>query len=63
MTDWLTGLKNHGYFFERLSNELDRSLRHRRPLSVIIADIDDFKVVNDTRGHAAGDRVLRRSLP
>ena len=59
VTDWLTGLKNHGYFFERLSNELDRSLRHRRPLSVIIADIDDFKVVNDTRGHAAGDRVLQ----
>jgi diguanylate cyclase (GGDEF)-like protein len=59
MTDWLTGLKNHGYFFERLSNELDRSLRHRRPLSVIIADIDDFKVINDTRGHAAGDRVLQ----
>jgi diguanylate cyclase (GGDEF)-like protein len=59
VTDWLTGLKNHGYFFERLSNELDRSLRHRRPLSVVIADIDDFKMINDTRGHAAGDRVLQ----
>jgi diguanylate cyclase (GGDEF)-like protein len=59
VTDWLTGLKNHGYFFERLSDELDRGLRHRRPLAVVICDIDDFKQINDTRGHAAGDRVLQ----
>jgi diguanylate cyclase (GGDEF)-like protein len=59
VTDWLTGLKNHGFYFERLSEELDRGLRHRRPLSVAIADIDDFKAINDTRGHAAGDHVLQ----
>ncbi len=59
VTDWLTGLKNHGYYFERLSEEMDRGLRHRRSLSVVIADIDDFKIINDTRGHAAGDRVLQ----
>ncbi|MBT8214474.1 MAG: diguanylate cyclase [Acidimicrobiia bacterium] len=59
VTDWLTGLKNHGYYFDRLSDELDRSLRHRRPMSVVIGDIDDFKQINDTRGHAAGDRVLQ----
>ncbi len=59
VTDWLTGLKNHGYFFERLDEELDRSLRHRRPLSLLLADLDDFKLVNDSRGHAAGDRVLQ----
>lgn len=59
VTDWLTGLKNHGYFFERLADELDRGLRHRRPLSVLIGDIDDFKQINDTRGHAAGDQVLQ----
>ncbi|MBT8211946.1 MAG: diguanylate cyclase, partial [Acidimicrobiia bacterium] len=59
VTDWLTGLKNHGYYFDRLADELDRSLRHRRPMSVVIGDIDDFKQINDTRGHAAGDRVLQ----
>ncbi len=59
VTDWLTGLKNHGYFFERLNEELDRALRHRRPLSLLLADLDDFKQVNDSRGHAAGDRVLQ----
>ena len=59
VTDWLTGLKNHGYYFERLTEELDRSLRHRRSMSVVIGDIDDFKVINDTRGHAAGDHVLQ----
>ncbi len=59
VTDSLTGLKNHGYFFERLSEEIERARRYQRPLSVIIADIDAFKAVNDTYGHLTGDKVLR----
>lgn len=59
VTDPLTGLKNHGFFFDRLGEELERARRYGRPLSVIIADVDDFKSINDTYGHVAGDRVLR----
>ena len=59
VTDWLTGLKNHGYFFDRLSEELERSRRYDRPLAVIMADLDDFKGINDAYGHSSGDTVLR----
>lgn len=59
VTDPLTGLRNHGFFFDRLGEELERARRYDRPLAVVIADIDDFKAVNDTFGHAAGDRVLK----
>lgn len=59
VTDSLTGLKNHGYFFERINEEIERARRYQRPLAVVIADIDDFKAVNDTYGHLSGDRVLR----
>ena len=59
ITDWLTGLKNHGYFWQRLGEELQRARRYDRPLAVIMADLDDFKAVNDEFGHSIGDEVLR----
>lgn len=58
-TDYLTGLANSRAFFESASRELDRARRYRRPISVIYLDLDDFKMVNDERGHVAGDEVLR----
>jgi len=57
-SDPLTGLANHGAFFERLDAELQRSRRHGRPLSLVLIDLDHFKSVNDVHGHLAGDGVL-----
>jgi diguanylate cyclase (GGDEF)-like protein len=57
--DGLTGLWNHRVIVERLSQEMIRSLREGTPLSVILADIDHFKKVNDSFGHLAGDLVLK----
>ena len=57
--DALTGLFNRRYILDRLEQELAWSVRHRRPLSVAMLDIDHFKRVNDTWGHPAGDRVLQ----
>ena len=56
--DALTGLYNSRYFWARLEDETGFALRHQRPLALLVGDIDLFKRVNDTRGHAAGDRVL-----
>ncbi|HEX5828319.1 MAG TPA: diguanylate cyclase [Candidatus Limnocylindrales bacterium] len=56
--DPLTGFFNHRYLHERLSEEVVRAVRTRRPLSVVMIDLDDFKVVNDTYGHVYGDGVL-----
>jgi diguanylate cyclase (GGDEF)-like protein len=56
--DPLTGYFNHRYLHERLSEEVVRAVRTRRPLSVVMLDLDDFKVVNDTFGHVYGDGVL-----
>lgn len=56
--DPLTGFYNHRYLHERLSEEVVRAVRTRRPLSVVMLDLDDFKLVNDTFGHVYGDRVL-----
>jgi diguanylate cyclase (GGDEF)-like protein len=56
--DPLTGFFNHRYLHERLGEEVVRSQRARRPLSVLMLDLDDFKLVNDTFGHLFGDRVL-----
>ncbi|MEQ9337011.1 MAG: diguanylate cyclase, partial [Miltoncostaeaceae bacterium] len=57
-TDALTGLANHRAFQERLRTEVARAHRYQRPLAVVVFDLDGFKLVNDTHGHAAGDRAL-----
>jgi diguanylate cyclase (GGDEF)-like protein len=59
VTDHLTGLYNRRYFMNRAGEEIQRSLRHQAPLSVLMVDIDHFKDFNDTYGHATGDRVLQ----
>jgi diguanylate cyclase (GGDEF)-like protein len=56
--DPLTGFFNHRFLHERMGEEVVRSQRGRRPLSVLMLDLDDFKLVNDTFGHLFGDRVL-----
>ena len=56
--DPLTGYYNHRFLHERLGEEVIRAQRARRPLSVLMLDLDDFKLVNDTFGHLFGDRVL-----
>ena len=59
-TDGLTGLANHRVFYERLEQELARARRYDAPVSLLMIDIDDFKELNDTCGHPAGDEALRR---
>ncbi len=56
--DPLTGFYNHRYLHERLGEEVVRTQRAKRQLSVLMLDLDDFKLVNDTFGHLFGDRVL-----
>ena len=56
--DPLTGFYNHRFLHERLGEEVVRSKRGRRAMSVLMLDLDDFKLVNDTFGHLFGDRVL-----
>lgn len=58
-TDALTGLANRRAFMEALQRELGRHHRHGRALGVMMLDIDHFKCINDTYGHAAGDCVLQ----
>jgi len=60
MTDGLTGLFNRRYFDVNLGKEIRRSIRYRKELSVAIIDLDNFKQLNDTRGHVFGDLVLKR---
>jgi diguanylate cyclase (GGDEF)-like protein len=58
-TDALTGLHNHRRTQEALSLEIDQSKHTRKPLAVMLIDIDGFKLFNTTYGHAAGDRILK----
>lgn len=59
MQDALTGLANRALLSDRLERALARSARSGRPIAVMLCDLDRFKPVNDTYGHAAGDQVLR----
>jgi len=59
INDALTNCPNKRYFNEFLDREIARSNRHKRPLSLLMLDLDDFKIVNDSMGHLAGDYALR----
>jgi diguanylate cyclase (GGDEF)-like protein len=59
VTDPLTGCRNRRFFDEIIAHELNLHRRYGTPLSLLFVDIDNFKAINDTLGHAAGDRVLR----
>lgn len=59
ITDGLTGLYNHRHFLELLEREFRSALRRQAPLSLLVTDIDSFKLVNDTYGHLAGDQLVR----
>ncbi|WP_457666963.1 tetratricopeptide repeat-containing diguanylate cyclase, partial [Thiolapillus sp.] len=58
-TDPLTGLYNHAYCYSLAEETFHRCMRKKQPFAVVVADIDWFKRVNDTYGHAAGDKVLQ----
>jgi two-component system cell cycle response regulator len=60
MRDGLTEIYNKRKYDEELQREFARAVRHSRPLSLIIFDLDEFKVVNDTYGHLCGDFVLKQ---
>ncbi|MEW9572392.1 diguanylate cyclase [Rhodanobacter sp. Si-c] len=58
-TDTLTGLANRAHWLETAAREMHRYLRNQRPATLILLDIDGFKLVNDRHGHAAGDALLQ----
>ncbi len=62
VTDPLLGIFNRRYLHERLPQDAARSRRYGQPLSLVMADLDHFKKINDTYGHQAGDLVLQHAL-
>nr|ASV46916.1 PleD family two-component system response regulator [uncultured bacterium] len=59
ITDPLTALYTRGFFQQALRAELSRTIRYKSPLVLILIDLDHFKTINDTHGHAAGDALLK----
>ncbi len=59
--DPLTGSATHAHFERRTAEEVERSLRHGRPCGLLMVDLDHFKKINDTYGHEAGSRLLRKA--
>jgi diguanylate cyclase (GGDEF)-like protein/putative nucleotidyltransferase with HDIG domain len=59
IADPLTGLYNHRHLYERLEQEVARAKRSRRPIAVLMVDIDGLKLINDTYGHRVGDEALK----
>lgn len=60
ITDNLTGLYNQRFFYEKIEQEIARANRHESPLTLLMVDLDGFKILNDTRGHLVGDKVLQK---
>jgi len=58
LVDGLTGLGNHRAFQDELARQLELAKRQGTPLSLLLVDVDDLKSINDTKGHAGGDRLL-----
>ncbi len=58
ITDALTGIWNYRYFQMEFEHEIDRATRFKRPFSLVMFDLDDFKALNDTHGHQRGDEIL-----
>jgi diguanylate cyclase (GGDEF)-like protein/PAS domain S-box-containing protein len=59
-TDTLTGMATRGHFLDSAEREIERTHRYRRPLSVMMLDIDHFKSINDNQGHAVGDMAIQK---
>jgi diguanylate cyclase (GGDEF)-like protein len=60
LIDGLSGIFNRNYFERMLQQELYRAMRYQKAFSLLLLDIDDFKAINDTKGHLFGDTVIRR---
>jgi diguanylate cyclase (GGDEF)-like protein len=58
----LTGAANKRSYFATLEYELNKMARYKRPLTIIFIDIDNFKYINDTKGHDAGDLLIKRAV-